>query len=169
MNIKTSKKKKLWRSKLKNIEGKLSAKGLKFGIVISRFNETISNKLLDGALDSLKRHDVNEEELTVAWVPGAFEIPLVASIMADSGKYDAVICLGAVIRGDTPHFEYVAAESVKGIASASIKSGVPVILGVITADNSDQALERAGLKSGNKGWQAALSAIEMANLLKALK
>lgn len=154
---------------MKKIEGKLTAKGFKFAIVVSRFNETISNKLFEGAIDSLKRHDTDEKDITVAWVPGAFEIPLVAKLLAESKKFDAVICLGAVIRGETPHFEYVASEAVKGIASVSLKSGVPVTLGVITADNTDQAVERAGLKSGNKGWQAATSAIEMANLLKAIK
>lgn len=153
---------------MKTIEGKLTAKGLKFAVVVSRFNELISKRLLEGAVDSLKRHDASEADITEVLVPGAFEIPLVASKLASSGNYDAVVCLGAVIRGDTPHFEYVAAESVKGIAMASIKSGVPVTLGVITADNVDQAVERAGSKSGNKGWQAATSAIEMANLLKSL-
>ncbi len=148
--------------------GKLIAKGLKFGIVVSRFNEFISQKLLSGALDTLTRHDADEEKIDTVWVPGAFEIPYAAAKMANSGKYDAVICLGAVIRGDTPHFDYIAAEVTKGIAQAGLKSGVPAIYGVITTDTLEQAIERAGAKAGNKGADAANSAIEMANLFKQL-
>ncbi len=150
---------------MKTFEGKLSAKGKKFGIVISRFNELISKRLLEGAVDSINRHEGSEDNVAVAWVPGAFELPIVAQKMAKSGNYDALICLGAVIRGETPHFEYVAAESIKGIASASKESDLPITMGVITADNVDQAVERAGVKSGNKGWQAASAAIEMVNLV----
>ena len=153
----------------KTYNGKLIAKGLKFGIVVSRFNEFISQKLLAGALDTLTRHDADEEKIDVAWVPGAFEIPYAAVKMAESGKYDAVICLGAVIRGDTPHFDYIAAEVTKGIAQTGMKSGVPTIYGVITTDTLEQAIERAGTKAGNKGADAANSAIEMANLFKQLK
>jgi len=149
-------------------EGKLSGKGLKFGIVVGRFNEFISTRLLDGALDNLKRHDVGDDDVEVAWVPGAFELPLVAQRMAASRRYDALICLGAVIRGGTPHFDYVAAETAKGIAKVSLDSGVPVIFGVLTTDTIEQAVERAGAKAGNKGWEAATSALEMANLLRAL-
>jgi len=149
-------------------EGDLIGSGLKVGIVVARFNELLSARLLGGALDALTRHGVAEEDVDVAWVPGAFEIPLVAKKMAKSEKYDAVIALGVVIRGGTPHFEYVASEVSKGIAQASFKSGVPVMFGVITADSIDQAVERAGTKHGNKGWEAAVSAIEMANLLKAM-
>ena len=149
-------------------EGKLSGKGLKFGIVVGRFNEFISTRLLDGALDNLKRHDVEDEDVEVAWVPGAFELPLVAQRMAASRRYDALICLGAVIRGGTPHFDYVAAETAKGIAKVSLDSGVPVIFGVLTTDTIEQAVERAGTKAGNKGWEAATSALEMANLLRTL-
>ncbi len=150
-------------------EGHLIATGLKFAIVVSRFNEFISTRLLDGALDALKRHDADMENVDVAWVPGSFEIPLVASKLAGSGKYDAVICLGAVIRGSTPHFEYVASEVSKGIARVNLDQGVPTVFGIITADTIEQAVERAGAKQGNKGWQAALTAVEMGNLLKALK
>jgi 6,7-dimethyl-8-ribityllumazine synthase len=149
-------------------EGQLIARDLKFGIVVSRFNEFISKSLLSGALDSLKRHEAADENVDVAWVPGSFEIPLVASRMATSGKYDAVICLGAIIRGNTPHFDYMAAEVSKGVARVGLDSGVPVSFGVITADTLEQAVDRAGAKAGNKGWQAALSAIEMANLLSNL-
>ncbi len=149
-------------------EGKLSGKGLKFGIVVGRFNEFISTRLLDGALDNLKRHDVDEDDIEVAWVPGAFELPLVAQRMAASRRYHALICLGAVIRGGTPHFDYVAAETAKGIAKVSLDSGVPVVFGVLTTDTIEQAVERAGTKAGNKGWEAAMSAIEMANLLQTL-
>jgi 6,7-dimethyl-8-ribityllumazine synthase len=147
-------------------EGHLVAKGLKFAIVVSRFNEFISTRLLDGAMDALKRHDADMKSVDVAWVPGSFEIPLTAAKLAESGRYDAVICLGAVIRGSTPHFEYVAAEVSKGIARVTLEKGVPAAFGVITADTIEQAVERAGAKQGNKGWQAALTAVEMANLLK---
>lgn len=150
------------------IEGSLNAEGKKFGIVISRFNELISKSLLSGAFDCLARHGANEDEITVAFVPGSFEIPMAAKKMAESKKYDAVICLGAVIRGATPHFDYVAAEVSKGIASVSMETGVPVIFGIITSDSIEQAFERAGTKSGNKGWDAALSAIEMADLIDKL-
>jgi 6,7-dimethyl-8-ribityllumazine synthase len=150
---------------MKTIEGKLDAKGLKFGIVISRFNEFISAKLLSGCLDGLKRHGAEEKDIAVAWAPGSFEIPVVASHMAASKKYDAVICLGAVIRGATPHFDYVAAEVSKGVAQVALQTGKPVIFGVLTTDSLEQAIERAGTKGGNKGFDAALAAIEMANLL----
>ena len=149
-------------------EGKLVAEGLKIGIIVGRFNEFIGGKLLSGALDSLKRHGVEESEIEIAWVPGAFEIPLVAKKMAKSKKYDAVICLGAVIRGSTPHFDYVSSEVTKGIASVSLETEVPVIFGVLTTDTIEQAIERAGTKAGNKGYDAAVTAIEMANLLKQL-
>lgn len=148
-------------------EGNLIGEGLKFGLVVSRFNEFITQKLLGGAMDALNRHGVNADDIEVAWVPGAFEMPLGAQKMVQKG-YDAVICLGAVIRGATPHFEYVAAEVTKGIAQVSLSSGVPVIYGVITADTIEQAIERAGTKAGNKGFDAAITAIEMANLLKDL-
>ena len=147
-------------------EGQLVATGLKFGIVVGRFNEFISSKLLGGCLDALKRHDADEANIEVAWVPGAFEVPLVAQKMAKTGRFDAVICLGAVIRGATPHFEYVSGEVTKGIAKVSLDSGIPVIFGIITSDTLEQAIERAGTKAGNKGWDAAVSAIEMADLLK---
>lgn len=150
-------------------EGKLIAKGLKFGVVVGRFNEFITNKLLGGCLDALKRHGAEDENVDVAWVPGAFEIPLVAQAMAKKNKYDAVICLGAVIRGGTPHFEYVCAEVSKGIAKVSMDTGMPTIFGIITADTIEQAIERAGTKAGNKGWDAAVTGIEMANLLKGIK
>src|SRR5690606_2886644 len=143
--------------------------GLRFGIVVSRFNEFITGKLLSGAQDALNRHGVSEDAVEIAWVPGAFEIPLVADRMAASGRYDAVIALGAVIRGATAHFDYVAGEVAKGVSSAALKNGVPVIFGVITVDTIEQAIERAGTKSGNKGWEAAVTAIEMANLLRELK
>ncbi|MDQ1772315.1 6,7-dimethyl-8-ribityllumazine synthase [Labilibaculum sp. A4] len=148
------------------IEGKLIAKDLKFGIVAGRFNEFIGGKLLAGALDAINRHGASTDDVDVAWVPGAFEIPLIAKKMAKSGKYDAVICLGAVIKGSTPHFEYVSSEVTKGVASVSLDSEVPVIFGVLTTDSIEQAIERAGTKAGNKGFEAAVSAIEMANLLK---
>lgn len=147
-------------------EGALLGKGLKIGVVVARFNEFITGKLLSGAKDALLRHGVTEEDIDIAWVPGSFEIPLVAQKLAQSKKYDAVICLGTVIRGATPHFEYIAAEVSKGIAKISLDTGTPVIFGVITADTLEQAIERAGTKSGNKGFDAAVSAIEMANLLK---
>jgi len=146
------------------LEGKLTAKNKKFGVVVSRFNELISSQLLSGAKDCLIRHECKDENITVAWVPGSFEIPLTAMKMAKSKKYDAVICLGAVIRGGTPHFEYIAAEVSKGIAHTSLETGLPVIFGIITSDTIEQALERAGTKAGNKGWDAGLSAIEMVNL-----
>jgi 6,7-dimethyl-8-ribityllumazine synthase len=150
-------------------EGHLVSEGLRYGIVVGRFNEFITGKLLGGALDALKRHGAKDEEVEVAWVPGAFEIPLVAQKMAESGKYDAVITLGAVIRGSTPHFDYVCSEVSKGVASTSMKTGVPTIFGVLTTDSIEQAIERAGTKAGNKGWEAASTAIEMANLLKQLQ
>ncbi|NLG64417.1 MAG: 6,7-dimethyl-8-ribityllumazine synthase [Actinobacteria bacterium] len=149
-------------------EGRLSGKGLRFALVVGRFNELISNQLLQGAMDNLKRHDVGDGDVDVAWVPGAFEMPLVAGKLAASGKYDAVLCLGAVIRGGTPHFEYVAAEAAKGIAKVSLDTGVPVVFGVLTTDTIEQAVERAGTKAGNKGWAAATTALEMANLLRTL-
>lgn len=154
---------------MSTFEGRLVARDYKFGIVISRFNEFIGKNLLSGALDSLKRHEAADDNIDVAWVPGSFEIPLVASTMAASGKYDAVICLGAVIRGNTPHFDYVASEVSKGVARVGLETGVPVAFGIITADTLEQAVDRAGAKAGNKGWQAALTAIEMANLMSALK
>ena len=147
------------------IEGKLNAKGFKFGIVVGRFNEFIGSKLLGGAMDALKRHGADEKAIDVAWSPGSFEIPLIAKKMAKSGKYNAIICLGAVIRGATPHFDYVAAEVSKGIANVMLESEVPIAFGVLTTDSIEQAIERAGTKSGNKGFDAAMSAIEMANLL----
>ncbi len=145
--------------------GKMVAKEKNFGIVVSRFNEFISQKLLDGALDVLRRHDADEERIEIFWVPGSFEIPWAARRMALSKKYDAILCLGAVIRGDTPHFDYIASEVAKGIAQTSLATGVPTLFGIITADNLEQAIERAGTKAGNKGAQAALSAIEMVNLM----
>jgi 6,7-dimethyl-8-ribityllumazine synthase len=148
------------------IEGELQAKGLKFGIVISRFNEFITSKLLDGAKDALVRHGAKEDDIDVAKVPGSFEIPMIAKKMAAKGVYNAIICLGTVIRGATPHFEYISAEVSKGIASASMETGVPIAFGIITCDTIEQAVERAGTKSGNKGWDAAMTAIEMAQLLK---
>lgn len=146
-------------------EGDLVGHGLAIGIVVSRFNELLSSKLLSGAMDALTRHGVAEDEIDVAWVPGAFEIPLIAKRMAASGRYDAVLALGVVIRGGTPHFEYVTAEVSKGVAKASLDTGVPVIFGVVTADTIEQAVERSGTKAGNKGWDAALAGIEMAKLL----
>jgi 6,7-dimethyl-8-ribityllumazine synthase len=149
-------------------EGHLISKGLKYGIVVGRFNEFITSKLLGGALDALKRHGAEESEVEIAWVPGAFEIPFIAQKLAESGKYDAVITLGAVIRGSTPHFDYVCNEVAKGVASISLKTGVPTIFGVLTTDSIEQAVERAGTKAGNKGWEAASTAIEMANLTRAI-
>ncbi|MEG6615257.1 6,7-dimethyl-8-ribityllumazine synthase [Peptococcaceae bacterium 1198_IL3148] len=149
-------------------EGHLIGQGLKIGIVVSRFNEFISTKLLSGALDALKRHGVNEMDVDVAWVPGAYEIPLLAKKMVELNKYDAVITLGAVIRGNTPHFDYVAAEVSKGVAKVGLDSGMPVIFGVLTTDTIEQAIERAGTKAGNKGWDVATNAIEMANLMRTL-
>jgi 6,7-dimethyl-8-ribityllumazine synthase len=151
---------------MKIIEGKLQAKDLKFGIVLSRFNDFITSRLLDGAVDGLLRHGAAEKDVEVVRVPGSFEIPLVAKKMAVSGKFDAVICLGTVIRGATPHFDYVAAEVSKGVAAASFETGVPIAFGVITADTIEQAVERAGTKAGNKGWDAAVTAIEMAQVMK---
>lgn len=148
------------------IEGNLVAKDIKIGIVVGRFNEFIVSKLLGGALDGLKRHGVDEDNIEVSWVPGAFEIPLVAKKMAQSKKYDAIICLGVVIKGSTPHFDYVCAEASKGISSVSLSEELPVIFGVLTTDTIEQAIERAGTKAGNKGYDAAVTAIEMANLLK---
>lgn len=147
-------------------EGRLLAEGMRFGIVASRFNEFITNKLLSGALDALIRHGAGEEDISVAWVPGTFEIPMTAQRMAKSGKYDAIICLGAVIRGATPHFDYVAAEASKGIAQVGLSTGVPTIFGVLTTESIEQAIERAGTKIGNKGSDAAVSAIEMVDLLR---
>jgi 6,7-dimethyl-8-ribityllumazine synthase len=152
----------------KEYKGMLLGEGLRFGLVVSRFNEFISGRLLEGAKDALLRHGVKEDDIEVAWTPGSFEAPLIAKKLVESGKYNAVICLGAVIRGGTPHFEYIAAEVTKGIASVSLNSGVPVVHGVITADTLEQAIERAGTKQGNKGFDAALSAIEMANLIRNL-
>lgn len=146
------------------VEGLLQAKDRKFGIVVSRFNEFFTNKLLDGALDALRRHGAAMENITVTWVPGAFEIPLAAQRMAQSKKYAAVICLGAVVRGSTPHFDYVCAEVSKGVAHVSLATNVPTIFGVITTDTLEQAIERSGTKAGNKGWEAAISALEMADL-----
>ena len=150
-------------------EGNLISEGLKFGIVIGRFNEFIGGKLLDGALDALKRHGVKEEDIDIAWVPGAFEIPLIAKKMAKSPKYDAVICLGAVIKGSTSHYDYVCSEVTKGIASVSLESEKPVLFGVLTTNTIEQAIERAGTKAGNKGYECAVSAIEMANLINTIK
>ena len=152
----------------KQYEGMLLGKGLKFGLVISRFNEFFSKKMLEGAQDALLRHGVNEDDIEQAWTPGSFEIPLIAQKMARTEKYDAVICLGAVIRGSTPHFDHIAAEVTKGIAKVNLDTGVPVIYGVITTDTLEQAIERSGSKAGNKGFNAAVSAIEMANLMKAI-
>ncbi|MED1864645.1 6,7-dimethyl-8-ribityllumazine synthase [Fictibacillus nanhaiensis] len=152
----------------KLFEGHLVGTGLKVGIVAGRFNDFISDKLVSGAQDAFKRHGISEDDVDIAWVPGAFEIPLIAKKMADSGNYDAVITLGAVIRGSTPHFDYVCNEAAKGVAQASMSSGVPVIFGVLTVDSIEQAIERAGTKAGNKGWEAAVSAIEMANLTRQL-
>ena len=152
----------------KQFEGMLLGKGLRFGLVVSRFNEFITKKLLEGAQDALLRHGVNEADIDVAWVPGSFEIPLVAKKLAQSQRYDGVICLGAVIRGGTPHFDYIAAEVSKGVAKVSLETGLPVIFGVITADTLEQAIERAGTKMGNRGFEAAEHALEMANLIKSI-
>ena len=152
----------------KIIEGKIDARGLKFGIVVSRFNDFIGERLLGGALDALIRSGADENDIEIVKVPGSFEIPLAAKKLAKSQKYNAVICLGAVIRGATPHFEYISAEVTKGIANVSLECETPISMGVITTDNIEQAIERAGSKSGNKGWDAAISAIEMANILKEL-
>ena len=154
---------------MKTYEGSLIAGKMKVGIVAARFNEFITSKLLGGALDGLARHGVPEEDIQIAWVPGAFEIPLIASKMAKSGKYDAVICLGAVIRGSTSHYDYVCAEVSKGIATVSLNSDVPVMFGVLTTDTIEQAIERAGAKAGNKGYDCALGAVEMVNLIRAIE
>lgn len=153
---------------MKTLEGKLTAKNMKIAIVVARFNEFITSKLLSGCVDCLIRHEVADEDLTVAWVPGAFEIPMAAKKLAESGKYDAVICLGAVIRGATPHFDYVCAEASKGIAQVSMQTGVPVAFGVLTTENIQQAVERAGTKAGNKGVDCAMTAMEMVNLFKGM-
>ena len=154
---------------MKTFEGKLVSENIKVGIVVARFNEFITSKLLSGAMDTLIRHEVKEENIQVAWVPGAFEIPLIASKMAENGKYDAVICLGAVIRGSTSHYDYVCSEVSKGIASVSLKSGIPVMFGVLTTENIEQAIERAGSKAGNKGSECAEGAIEMVNLIREIQ
>ncbi len=151
---------------MKTLEGKLVARGIRIGIVAGRFNEFITGKLLNGALDVLLRHEVKEEDIEVAWVPGAFEIPLIASKMAKSRKYDAIICLGAVIRGSTTHYDYVCNEVSKGIAAVSLNSDIPVMFGVLTTENIEQAIERAGTKAGNKGYDCAVGAIEMVNLIR---
>lgn len=154
---------------MKNYSGQLSAKGKKYGIVVARFNNFIGKELLSGATDCLLRHGADENSIEVAWVPGSFEIPFVANTMANSKKYDAVICLGVLVRGSTPHFDHIAAEATKGIAQAGLQSGVPITYGVLTCDTLEQAIERAGTKSGNKGWDAALSAIEMSDLIEQFK
>jgi len=154
---------------MKKLEGNLHAGNHKFGIIVGRFNEFIGSKLLDGCLDALKRHGASEENIEIAWTPGAFEIPLVAKKMAKSKKYDAIICLGAVIRGSTPHFDYVSAEVTKGIAHVMLETEMPVIFGILTTDSIEQAIERAGTKSGNKGFDVAVTAIEMVNLLKTIE
>ncbi len=151
---------------MKMYEGKLIGTGLRFGIVVGRFNEFITSRLLSGALDALKRHGVEDADVEVAWVPGAFELPVITKKMAESGKYDAVITLGTVIRGATPHFDYVCNEAAKGVAAVALQTGVPTIFGVLTTDTIEQAVERAGTKAGNKGWESAASAIEMANLTR---
>ncbi len=153
---------------MRTLEGKVVAEGIRIGIVVARFNEFITSKLLGGAMDGLVRHGMNEEDVDVAWVPGAFEIPLIAKKMAKSGKYDAVIALGAVIRGSTSHYDYVCNEVSKGVAAASMESGVPVMFGVVTTENIEQAIERAGTKAGNKGYDCALGAIEMVNLIRTM-
>ncbi len=149
-------------------EGHLVGTGLRVGVVVARFNDLISTRLLSGAMDALTRHDVDMSQVDIAWVPGSFEIPFAAKRLAHSGRYDAVVALGAVIRGATPHFDYVAAETAKGIAAAALQSDVPIAFGVLTTDTIEQAIERAGTKAGNKGWEAAVTAIEMANLTRAL-
>lgn len=154
---------------MNTFEGKIVASNVKIGIVVARFNDFITSKLLGGAIDGLKRHDVPEDNIDVAWVPGAFEIPLIASKMAKSGKYDAVLCLGAVIRGATSHYDYVCSEVSKGIAQVSLNSQIPVMFGVLTTDNIEQAIERAGSKAGNKGFECATGAIEMINLIREIE
>lgn len=151
---------------MKTIQGNLNVDKLRFGIIVARFNEFIGSKLLSGAIDALIRHGAEKDLIEMAWVPGAFEIPLIAKLMAKSGKYDAIICLGAIIRGNTPHFDFVASEVTKGIAMVSLETEVPVSFGILTTDNIEQAIERAGAKAGNKGFDAAMTAIEMANLMK---
>ena len=153
---------------MRTLEGKMVADGIKIGIVVARFNEFITSKLLGGAMDGLVRHGMDEDDVDVAWVPGAFEIPLIAKKMANSGKYDAVIALGAVIRGSTSHYDYVCNEVSKGVAAASMESGVPVMFGIVTTENIEQAIERAGTKAGNKGYDCALGAIEMGNLIRTM-
>ncbi|MBI4307849.1 MAG: 6,7-dimethyl-8-ribityllumazine synthase [Chloroflexi bacterium] len=153
---------------MREFRGSFQGQGLRCGIVVSRFNELITSRLLDGARDALLRHGVRDEDITVAWTPGAFDIPLVAKQMAESRRYNAIICLGAVVRGETPHFDYVAGEAAKGIASVELSSGIPVLFGVLTTDSIEQAMDRAGAKVGNKGFDAAVSAIEMVNLLRDL-
>jgi len=150
------------------VEGQLTAQGLRFAIVVSRFNSLVTQRLLEGALDALRRHGADENAITVVYVPGSFEIPLVAKRLAQSGAFDAVICLGCILRGDTPHFEYVASEAAKGIAQVALETSVPTIFGVVTADTLEQALERAGAKAGNRGFEAAMTAMEMANLMRQL-
>ena len=154
---------------MKTYEGKLVSQDIRIGIVASRFNEFITSKLLGGAIDALTRHEVREEQIEIAWVPGAFEIPLIASKMANTGKYDAIICLGAIIRGSTTHYDYVCSEVSKGISQVSLSSGIPVMFGVLTTENIEQAIERAGTKSGNKGFDSAIGAIEMVNLIREIK
>ena len=154
---------------MKTYEGNLVSRGIKVGIVAARFNEFIVSKLISGATDGLVRHDVREEDIEIAWVPGAFEIPLIASKMAKSGKYDAVICLGAVIRGATTHYDYVCSEVTKGIASVSLGADIPVLFGILTTENIEQAIERAGTKAGNKGYDCAVGAIEMVNLIRKIE
>ena len=154
---------------MKIYEGKMTSKDMKIGIVVARFNEFITSKLLGGAIDALTRHDVSEDSIDVAWVPGAFEIPLIAKKMAECGKYDAVICVGAVIRGSTTHYDYVCSEVSKGIANVSMNSDIPVMFGVVTTENIEQAIERAGTKAGNKGYDCALGAIEMVNLIREIE
>ena len=153
----------------KVLEGIISAEGFKFAVVVSRFNDFISSKLIEGAMDALKRHGANEDNITLVKVPGAFEIPVAAKRLAANAEFDAIICLGAVIRGATPHFDYVASEVAKGIAVVSLESNIPVAFGVLTTDNLEQAIERAGSKSGNKGWDAAMAAMEMASLFNSMK
>ena len=154
---------------MRTLEGNFSAQGRKFGIVVGRFNEFISSKLMEGAVDCLKRHDADLDNVEIAWVPGAFEIPLAAKKLAETGRFDAVLTLGAVIRGSTPHFDFVSSEVAKGVSRVAMDTGVPTIFGVITTDNIEQAIERAGTKAGNKGWEAAMAGIEMASLLKTIE
>ncbi|CUS80477.1 6,7-dimethyl-8-ribityllumazine synthase [Candidatus Kryptonium thompsonii] len=154
---------------MKIFKGNLIAQGLKFGIIVSRFNELVTSKLLDGAIDCLKRHGTNDEDIEIFYSPGSFEIPLIAKKLAQTGKYNAVICLGAIIRGETPHFDYIASEVSKGIAQVQLETGIPIAFGIITTDDVEQALNRSGMKNGNKGWDAALTAIEMANLINQIK